>query len=269
VILRTISLLLFLTSIYPTLSLCSGIETFEKSSEQFQQACDFGVTDACFDSWKRQSNKEILLNKYGNKCSAGKKNSCFNLALYNEESGDFIKADTLYRKACSEIAPSACLRVGENLFNEKKYQDAIPFLTKSCDAKQGQGCYLLAKITNTLATAELKTECDAKNSKACDLLARAQGKMDKTSTDGLLKACEGGIMASCYDLAKVHDKNFDVQNARTYYKKACDGNHLLACSDIGYLENMAGNGKAAKKYYRKACKGGEKSGCKRMKHLTD
>ena len=83
------------------------------------------------------------------------------------------------------------------------------------------------------------------------------------------KACDGGDMDGCRNLAIMYEKGKGVEEdfskAAQLYKKACDGGEVRGCVGLGVMYTKGNGvekdlGKAAE-LFKKACDGGEMLGC--------
>jgi len=91
----------------------------------------------------------------------------------------------------------------------------------------------------------------------------------------LEKACEGGNLLGCDNLAGLYDNGWgvtqDFPKARTLWQKACDGGEMNACNNLAFRYQM-GRGVAqdyaqARTLYQKACDGGIQLACKNLHNL--
>ena len=99
------------------------------------------------------------------------------------------------------------------------------------------------------------------------------------ATDSHEKACNGGIIGSCYNLGIMYYNGVGVEQsykkAFDLWKKSCESNDeqtaSRACNNLGILyDNGTGvriNKEKAKEYYGKSCDLGEEEGCKNYREF--
>jgi hypothetical protein len=91
------------------------------------------------------------------------------------------------------------------------------------------------------------------------------------------KACDGGDMVGCFDLALLYDNgdggSQDYSQARTLYQRSCDGGYIDGCTNAGSLYAQGRGGSqdyfVARMFYQKACDGGDMLGCVNLGKLYD
>ena len=91
------------------------------------------------------------------------------------------------------------------------------------------------------------------------------------------KACDGGHMSGCYNLALLYKNGQgvrqDYKKANELWSKACDGGDMGGCYNLGFLYNygqgVRQNKSKAKELFGKACDGGNQKGCDNYKILNE
>lgn len=103
-------------------------------------------------------------------------------------------------------------------------------------------------------------------------------KDEKRAAELYQKACDGGEMTGCNNLADMYlkGKGFDrVDNKRAaeLFQKACDGGEMMGCSNLGgmYLNGIGVDRRdenRAIELYKKACAMGNKDACIERQRLA-
>lgn len=83
------------------------------------------------------------------------------------------------------------------------------------------------------------------------------------------KACDGGDMVGCFDLALLYDNgdggSQDYSQARTLYQRSCDGGDMNACFGLGSIyalsQGVSEDFFQARTFDQKACDGGVMGAC--------
>ncbi len=163
-----------------------------------------------------------------------------------------VPTPALPRPAPESKPDLAALRAqGLTLFNSKRYAEALPLLTQSCDGGDLSSCNTLGAMYS-MGTG----------------VPKDYGKASTLYT----KACDGGNKNGCYNLGVLYENGTgvpqDYGKAFTLYTKACDGGNANGCNNLGVLY-QTGRGipkdfGKANTLYTKACDGGITNGCNNL-----
>ena len=123
------------------------------------------------------------------------------------KSGEYQKAEDLFKKACEDKNMDGCNNLGaiyENIHQD--YQKAAKLYQKACDGGYALACTNLAGLYEP-------HELDEKEA------------LHK-------KACMGGAMIGCYNLGYIYE-----QKAILLYKMVCDEKINLGCDNYNRLKD--------------------------------
>lgn len=152
-------------------------------------------------------------------CSLGVAKACLSLGKLYEKGDEPVmlapkKAMFYFTLSCQLGAMEGCAYQAEGLIQEKKRQEAIPLLRKSCNDKEQvmRSCAQLALLM---------------------LKGKVKGRI-KWAKTLLKRSCDEGFGATCFALAGLHQSGRwrvpkSKQKAHLYFKKACEGGHALGC----------------------------------------
>ena len=148
----------------------------------------------------------------------------------------------------SRLTPADAFTKGTALYNAKRYNEALPLLTNSCDANYAAGCVDLGFLYE---------EGNGIPRDVAQAVALYR------------KGCNGGDAIGCIDLGVTYEKGTgvpqDVAQAVALYQKGCDGGNAVGCTYLGLMyEHGSGvpqDAVQAAALYRKACDAGDASGC--------
>ncbi len=151
---------------------------------------------------------------------------------------------------------------------------------------------ILGIALNASEIDDLEKECESGNMKQCGILGFMYIKGDKIKVDAakagkyMTKACNGGEMGSCYNMASLMKSFYEatcqgVQNKQCQqmadkeielFTKACDGGLTDACRELGLIYFK---GKMVKQdiskttnYLLKACDSGNAASCYFLAEVT-
>lgn len=144
---------------------------------------------------------------------------------------------------CSERA--SCIVIAHIYMNVKKYENAIPYLKKSCYFGIPEACFEYGLNYEIIR--------------------------DYTQAHAVYKrSCNQGFMPSCYNLAMLYVNGLgvkaNIQKANRIFFEACANNEEQSCYNlaISYKNGMGVKADRiqAKNFFKKACDLGMELGCK-------
>lgn len=200
---------------------------------------------------------------------------------------EFKKAYKNFKKECSNNIANSCYRLGQMneyaLGTKKSYEYAYKYYEKSCDLGDLNACTALGKLYSlglgvskdiNKANAMFKNACDNDIYEACDNYAYIQKtEFNIIKDEELLKACQGGVAHSCYELANHVETNYKTK----FYLKACSLNDEYSCKKIAETFTISNNNlddiRNFSKLSRAECENKNKTACKALgdiyKNLKD
>jgi TPR repeat protein len=146
-------------------------------------------------------------------------------------------------------------REGQELYDQKRFEEAKPILKKACTGGEMTACVTLGAVY--APSGGLGQNYD-------DLImARSLYK----------KACDSGVMWGCTSLGDTYNygSDSDYNKASNLFQKACDGGDMWGCNNLA-TEYLFGHGEPkdrsrAMDLYQKACKGGFDWACHNLSDL--
>ncbi len=152
-------------------------------------------------------------------------------------------------------------RHGEALFNQKKFVEARPLLSKACASGKWNACDLL-----TIMYVAGLGGLPARSSMAGPPFSGAVPVFER--------ACERGEAVACSHLGYMYENAIGVPenfaNKQAFYSKGCDGGDGFACNDLGVEHDVSCQMKSASdcpvavSLYAKSCDLGFAQGCQHL-----
>ena len=254
-----------------------------KAMALYKQACDGGLQLGC-DNFKSLDSGNHHENPQ-DKCDSGDSSECYNLGVFEQESGNVSRAKWFYEKACDGGVIGGCFDLGILKEKSGNISKAKKLYQKACDGGLQLGCDNFRKLHSGNHHENPQDKCDSGDSSECFNLGNLEYKNGNISKAKRLwakgcgsnlwrrgrcynrKACDGGDMSGCSRLGYLEKKSGNISKAKKLYQEACDGGDMSGCSRLGYLEKKSGNISKAKKLYQKACDAGEIKGCRSLGNL--
>lgn len=147
-------------------------------------------------------------------------------------------------------------KAGQELYDQKQYEQAKPLLEKACFGDAMAACVSLGYILeheNGLWSDQYKNFLQARSL--------------------YQKACDNGLMSGCRSLGDTYflGNYSDYNKSSSLFKKACDGGDMWGCSNLA-LSYKSGYGVPkdhahALELYQKACKGGFDWACHELSDM--
>lgn len=145
----------------------------------------------------------------------------------------------LFLSSCSQQPH----KKGFQLYQEGKFQEALPFLKESCLQKNVDACKLIALIHIKQTTPDSKEEF----------------------LQALNFACKYGDISSCYFVFEIYERLKLYPKAIEILKNACQWGDPVLCLKLGgyYFQGkgVAKNTQKSLEFWIKSCYGREKLGC--------
>lgn len=198
------------------------------------------------------------------------------------------------------------LQQAQKAYNNKDYKKAFNLFQKSCDNKNGGGCFGVGVLyskgmgveqDDIKALEYYKKACELGDGNACIVLAnmyyyeqggvakdiKKANELYKKAATLYEKSCEIGDIRACHILAAMYENGKGVQEdakqAIKFYEKSCDLGNADDCFKIALMyEEAKGIEKDLKKAnefyikalegYKKACEFGDNEACKAYQVLN-
>lgn len=255
--------------------------------EELRRACYGGDGRACvFIARDAQTQEPPALEEaekaYEWACLAGDSEGCGILVSMYDKGvvpEDMPRTMAFLEHGCALSAPAACFRLAERTLSGKGAPKdparAASLLKQSC-YDVGLGCAQLASGEVEALGRELFTQdCARGIAEGCEQLAQVltDAKRDASQRDPSRaaklreRACEGGLGASCAELARLYDQGDkqDIPRAVSLEERACDLAFTPACVRLArwYTDgtNVPKNEERAQQYKAKACNHGANDQC--------
>jgi TPR repeat protein len=178
--------------------------------------------------------------------------SCYQEGLNERESGDPVRALSVFERGCSERDGPSCDAAGRMYADgqgvPKDGARAVSLLVRACELGHWQAC---ADIGTTLVQGRAGPE---RATEGRELLARG---------------CEGGHAISCSDLALASQRGdggpVDPATSARMYGRSCELGYAPACTLYGMAfargEGVTADGSRARELFDQACQARHPSGC--------
>ena len=147
-----------------------------------------------------------------------------------------VKAQTAIPVAPSFCGDAkACFDQAQAQFKMGRKDEALAALRKACDANYKDSCYLLGglelKAGNSAIAREAFTRaCDAGDQESCYGLAATELSLkEKGGGLRMAKLCEARFAQACLYLAKVYEKDGEIEQANKLFRLACADGATQAC----------------------------------------
>jgi TPR repeat protein len=212
---------------------------------------------------------------------------CF---LYNEnynagqaalKSGNIAVAKEQFRIGCDTGGDKySCHNYFYLAYQDKNYEQAIPYAKKACDLRNYKGCGALGHmyemgegLEQNYSEASVYYEKACKNGlyESCERAARLYSEglgvpKNLIKAQTLLESsCTGysGNANKCYEFGTSYLNGGDTLKARNFFERACDMRHWQGCSYAAalYLEQTPKDYFKISSFYDKACKANDKTSC--------
>lgn len=126
-----------------------------------------------------------------------------------------------------------------------------------------------AKPSRCVDEAACRAECKAGSASACERAELFAPRPAETPSERVLRLCEAGNAASCYDAGVMavegRDVPQDLARGKKLFIKACDGGHGDACETVGLMvrdgKGQNPNPGDAIPLFEKGCKAGAVGAC--------
>lgn len=200
---------------------------------------------------------------------------------------------TYSKRACELDSAFGCRAFGTSYkFINNDFSNAIKYYTKSCDLKDGGGCYNLAilyeyaqgtKQDISLAKKYAKLACDYGYKAGCENLKLLEKYSDTESydKDSLMykKHCEMGIGIACgnlsfYYMHGIAGLNKNPTKARMLFEKGCELKDINSCYQLGLweMQGLGGTLKDVNKallHVKLACESNTQTNCQSVQKLSE
>ena len=148
---------------------------------------------------------------------------------------------------------------GRALFNQKKFAEARPLLSKACASGKWDACDMLT-IMYVVGLGGLPAR------------SSMVGAPFSEAVPVFERACERGEAVACSHLGYMYENSVGVAenhaNEQTFYSKGCDGGEAFACNELGIehdvscqVRKSASDCSVAVSLYAKSCDLGFAKGC--------
>jgi hypothetical protein len=144
------------------------------------------------------------------------------------------------------------------LWNQKRYSDALPLFNRACSAREADACHYLGVMFE---------------------FGHGVAQDFSRTRELYLKACQAGDRPACSDLGILQDYEPDLLQCKSTtltimvnrYTESCIGGDGASCSTLAHLYSygcgIAKDADKARQLYSKACTAGNQQGCDRLKEM--
>jgi TPR repeat protein len=166
-----------------------------------------------------QGERLVLALRAGRRCQRGDTAACSTAASIHlsDPHGDRSLAEQWLATACAKQVASACTTLGRlqrSSADPAKVVQARAHLRSACDAKDGEGCWLLVQM----------------------LRAAQGGPADPQQAASLCpEACRLGVAGACRDEAERALQAQDFQGGFGWLRKACEAKDEPSCTRLAAL----------------------------------
>ena len=196
----------------------------------------------------------------------------YDLAQKSYEKGEKKEAIELYTKSCDGGYAQACNFLAEMYYKGRGVpQDdfkACQFYTKAC-ISGNIACEESKKMLDVQEKMELCEKGDIGSCRSVGFAyANGEGVFENAifADQYLTKACNGGDIVICKNLADAYVKKRLTSKAAKLYSKACDSGDFASCGLLGVIYTTGGDGiqkdyKKSIEFITKSCEGGIAASC--------
>lgn len=158
-------------------------------------------------------------------CRSGSGEACYQLATWNGQHRNRVKAAEFYAAACDANHAKGCFEAGYlltfGIAVQRNLEAGTARLTKACDLGMGDGCWQLGVAYE---------------------YGRGIPRDAARAVETFGKACDRDSARGCSAIAHLYAIGYgvpeDLSRAETYYKKACDGHDSSACTAVQLIAGM-------------------------------